>query len=553
MKLGAGVVTARRSGLSACERSAWRTMECPSCGHPSSTGAGFCGECGARLPDALVCPACGAPHRSGQRFCEACGRRLSESGRPAPPAPAVPEGFGGGRFRVERLLGEGGRKRVYLARDGLLDRDVALALIRTDGLDAAERLRIEREARAMARLGDHPHVVPVFDIGEEAGEPYIVSQYMAGGDLRGLLDAADEGRLPLDQATRIADQVCEALEHIHAHGFVHRDLKPGNIWFTADGTVKLGDFGVTMAFDQSRLTETGMVVGTVAYMAPEQALGTGVDARCDLYALGATLYEMVTGRAPFVGDSSVAIITQHIETAPVAPSWHNPEVPSGAGGAHPAAAGQGAEERPDGAAAVREALAAISAAPSGPDDRRALEDAEPAGPAGGRRLRRARARARRASGRSRRCAVRTRPADDAGRRGRDRQEPHRRRVRHVRAACAVRRCCGAAAHDAEAAPALWPWTQVIRSYVHDRDPATVAARDGSRRGRHRGRRLRDPRARAGIAVTAAAGPRAGPLPAVRQRRQLPQERDRPAAACPGPRRPSPGRRVLAGAARVPRA
>ena len=352
-------------------------MECPSCGHPSSTGAGYCGECGARLADVLVCPGCGAQHRRDQKFCEACGRRLSEPGRPVAPASDVPEAFGGGRFRVERLLGEGGRKRVYLARDELLDRDVALALIKTDGLDAAERSRIEREARAMARLGDHPHVVPAFDIGEEAGEAYIVSQYMAGGDLRGLLDAADDGRLPLDHACQIADQVCKALEHIHAHGFVHRDLKPANIWFTAEGTVKLGDFGVTMAFDQSRLTETGMVVGTVSYMAPEQALGAAIDARCDLYALGATLYEMVTGRAPFLGDSSVAVITQHIETAPVAPSWHNPEVPSALEALILRLLAKVADARPDNAAVVREALAAISSAQSGPADRRALESLSP--------------------------------------------------------------------------------------------------------------------------------------------------------------------------------
>jgi hypothetical protein len=427
--------------------------------------------------DVLVCPACGAPHRSGQTFCEACGRRLSQSGRPAPPAPKVPAAFGGGRFRVRRLLGEGGRKRVYLARDGLLDRDVALALIRTEGLDAAERLRIEREARAMARLGDHPHVVTVFDIGEQAGEPYIVSQYMAGGDLRGLLDAADEGRLPLDRATRIADQVCQALEHIHAHGFVHRDLKPGNVWFTADGTVKLGDFGVTMAFDQERLTETGMVVGTVAYMAPEQALGTAIDARCDLYALGATLYEMVTGRAPFLGDSSVAVITQHIETAPVAPSWHNPDVPGALEALILRLLAKVPEKRPDGAGAVREALAAISSAPSGPADRRALEALSPLDRlAGGvfvgreRELGELRAGLDDAlSGRGRVMML----VGEAGI-GKSRIADEFATYARVRGAQVLWGRC----YAAEAAPALWLWTQVIRSYVHDRDPATVAAEMG---------------------------------------------------------------------------
>ena len=226
-------------------------MECPSCGHPSSSGASYCGKCGTRLAAVLACPACGTPHRVGQRFCEACGRRLSEPDTSAAPASArryrrrpanVPATFGGGRFRVQRLLGEGGRKRVFLARDELLDREVACAVIRTEGLDEAERLRVEREAQAMALLGEHPHVVTVFDIGEEGGEPYIVSQYMAGGDLRGLLSAAPEGRLPLDRAVRIADEVCQALEHVHAHGFVHRDLKPGNIWFTADGTAEARRF-----------------------------------------------------------------------------------------------------------------------------------------------------------------------------------------------------------------------------------------------------------------------------------------------------------------------
>jgi tetratricopeptide (TPR) repeat protein len=457
--------------------SAAHAMECPSCGHPSSSGAGFCGECGARLADVLACPACGTPHRGGQKFCEACGRRLSQAGPAAPPA-RVPAAFGGGRFRVQRLLGEGGRKRVYLACDELLDRDVAFALIRTEGLDEADRLRIEREARAMARLGDHPHVVTVFDIGEEGGEPYIVSQYMAGGDLRGLLDTADDGRLPLDQAMRIADQVCQALEHIHAHGFVHRDVKPGNIWFTADGTVKLGDFGVTMAFDQSRLTETGMVVGTVAYMAPEQALGTGVDARCDLYALGATLYEMVTGRAPFRGDSSVAVITQHIETAPVAPSWHNAELPSALEGLILRLLAKVPEQRPDSAAAVRAALVAISSAPTGPADRRALEALSPldrleSGVFVGRERELGELRAGlddALSGRGRLMVL----VGEAGI-GKTRIADEFATYARLRGAQVLWGRC----YDAEAAPALWAWTQVIRSYVHDRDPATVAAEMGS--------------------------------------------------------------------------
>jgi serine/threonine protein kinase len=194
---------------------------------------------------------------------------------------------------VVRFLGEGGKKRVYLAHDTKLDRDVAFALIKTEGLDAEGEARIRREAQAMGRLGDHPHIVSVFDIGEEAsttsgqGQPYIVSQLMAGGDVEGLIQGAEGHRVPLQRALQIADQVCRALEHAHGHGIVHRDLKPGNVWMTADGTVKLGDFGLALALDRSRLTQAGMMVGTVHYMPPEQAMGGEVTARSDLYSLGA--------------------------------------------------------------------------------------------------------------------------------------------------------------------------------------------------------------------------------------------------------------------------
>jgi serine/threonine protein kinase len=155
----------------------------------------------------------------------------------------VPTSFCKGRYQVKKFLGEGGKKRVFLATDTLLDRDVAFALIKTDGLDEVGRERVRREAQAMGRLGAHPHVVSVFDLGEEDGQPFIVTELMGGGDVEGLIEKAESHRVPLQDAIRIADEVCQGLEFAHAKSVVHRDLKPGNVWLTADGTAKLGDFG----------------------------------------------------------------------------------------------------------------------------------------------------------------------------------------------------------------------------------------------------------------------------------------------------------------------
>jgi class 3 adenylate cyclase/tetratricopeptide (TPR) repeat protein len=245
----------------------------------------------------------------------------------------LPSSFAEGRYRVEGFLGEGGRKRVYVAHDHKLDRQVAVAVIKTEGLDADGLTRVRREAQAMARLGNHPNIVTVFDIGEEPGadgraQPYIISQFMDGGDLSSLLlRQADGHRMAALEAISIAAQVCDGLQHAHGNGIIHRDLKPANVWLSADGGVRLGDFGLAVSLDRSRLTIEGMVVGTVAYMAPEQALGRPPDVRCDLYSLGCMLYQMITGSPPFPGDDAVAVISQHINTPPVAPSWHNPEVP----------------------------------------------------------------------------------------------------------------------------------------------------------------------------------------------------------------------------------
>jgi tetratricopeptide (TPR) repeat protein len=274
---------------------------------------------------------------------------------------------------VKRFLGEGGKKRVYLAHDSLLDRDVAFALIKTEGLDEVGRERIRREAQAMGRLGAHPHVVSVFDLGETEGQPFIVTELMGGGDVEGLIEEAPDHRVPLADAIRIADEVCRGLEFAHSKQIVHRDLKPGNVWLTADGTAKIGDFGLAVATDRLRLTQPGLMVGTVSYMPPEQAMGGEVTPLSDLYSLGAMLYELVTGRPPFVGDESVAIITQHLNTPPVAPSWHVPDLPPGVEALILRLLEKDPSKRPTSAGEVRKAFAAL---PS-PARRERLSVAEP--------------------------------------------------------------------------------------------------------------------------------------------------------------------------------
>ena len=250
-------------------------MLCVSCGGENREGARFCSGCGEEL--GLACPSCGSKLSTTAAFCDSCGASLASAKRAAtpPPAPSLPSSFAANRYTVRGFLGEGGRKRVYLAHDTKLDRDVAFALIKTEGLDSDGLARVRREAQAMGRLGDHPQIVTVFDIGEETGQPYIVSQYMAGGDLAGVLDRAEGRRLPTAEVLRITGQVCQGLAHAHSHGIIHRDLKPGNIWLTEEGTVKIGDFGLAVALDRSRLTMAGMMVGTALGIVGSSRSATG--------------------------------------------------------------------------------------------------------------------------------------------------------------------------------------------------------------------------------------------------------------------------------------
>ena len=197
-------------------------MNCPACGHLNANTARFCEECAADLPRA--CPSCGTANKPTAKFCTECRAQLASGSSIAvsrtselrpPPGQALPPAFGAGRYVVRSFLGEGGRKRVYLAHDERLDRDVAIAVIRSEGLDADARSRVQREAQAMGRLGDHPHIVTVHDVFEDEGVPIIVSRYMAGGAVDDVLKKSEHHRLPIPQAIQIAAEICEALEHAH--------------------------------------------------------------------------------------------------------------------------------------------------------------------------------------------------------------------------------------------------------------------------------------------------------------------------------------------------
>ncbi len=199
----------------------------------------------------------------------------------------------GGRYKLERPLGHGGMATVYLSHDTELDRPVAVKLLAENlAGDAAFRARFLREAQLSARLS-HPNVVSVYDTGEaDDCRPYIVMEYVEGTTL------AELGRLPVDEAVALAVQACHGLAHAHAAGLIHRDVKPQNLLLSTDGTLKVADFGIARAAEATALTQAGTVLGTAAYLSPEQAAGEQVTAATDVYSLGAVLYELLTGRPP---------------------------------------------------------------------------------------------------------------------------------------------------------------------------------------------------------------------------------------------------------------
>jgi len=238
----------------------------------------------------------------------------------------------GGRYELDGIVGRGGMAEVFRARDIRLDRIVGVKTLRDDlARDQTFQARFRREAQSAASL-NHPSIVAVYDTGEDmAGSlpvPYIVMEFVDGRTLRDLL--RDDRRLLPERAAEITDGVLRALDYSHRNGIVHRDIKPGNVMLTRAGDVKVMDFGIARAVSDSQLTmtQTAQVIGTAQYLSPEQARGERVDARSDLYSTGCLLYELLTGRPPFTGDSPVAIAYQHVKEEPVPPSRVDPEVPA---------------------------------------------------------------------------------------------------------------------------------------------------------------------------------------------------------------------------------
>lgn len=242
----------------------------------------------------------------------------------------------GGRYEVRSLIGRGGMAQVHLGRDTRLSRLVAIKMLRVDlARDAVFQTRFRREAQAAASL-NHPNIVAVYDTGEEPvrgsdgktiSVPYIVMEYVEGHTVKELL--GDATPVPIPEAVEITSGVLNALQYAHASGLVHRDIKPGNVMLTNGGKVKVMDFGIARALadSQATMTQTNAVIGTAQYLSPEQARGEVVDERSDIYSAGCLLFELLTGQAPFNGDSAVSLAYQHVSEQPPVPSSIAADVP----------------------------------------------------------------------------------------------------------------------------------------------------------------------------------------------------------------------------------
>ncbi len=399
------------------------------------------------------------------RFTASRQLRATKEGCGEKPEP-LPASFLNGRYCVTALIGEGKRKKVYLAQDTALDRDVAFVVIKTEGPEAG--------ARVMGHLGAHRRIVAVYDQGVDAeGRPYLVMEHMAGGDLASVLARSPGRRLPIARVAEIGHAVCEGLALAHSRGVVHGDLKCSNVWLSADSEPKIGDFASAAGPDTSKLA--GQSAGTASALAPERAAGGQATVRSDLYSLGAVLYEMVSGRPPFLGDDDLAVIGQHINTPPVAPSWHNADCPAALEALILRLLEKNPQARPASAAEVAAALGAIDlgAATGAQRETGGALDSVATGIFVGRRQEMERLRAaleRALSGHGGLVMLVGEPGI-----GKTRAAQELETYACLRNAQVVWGSC----HEEQGAPALWPWIQVLRACARESERDRLRAEMGS--------------------------------------------------------------------------
>src|SRR3954469_9073958 len=242
--------------------------------------------------------------------------------------PAIAAGTVLGRYRLLERIGEGGMGEVWKAHDDNLDREVAIKMLHHGTIgNATSRERFRREALVLSRLS-HPGVATIFDFDVRDGFEFLVMEYVAGGTLESRLAT---GPMPIDDVLRLGAGIADALDNAHRHGFLHRDLKPGNVALTADGNPKILDFGIAMLLSGEpgvpRITQAGMILGSIPYMSPEQLMGDACDARTDIYALGVLLFEMLTGKRPFTHERAEALMFAIISNAAQPVRSLRPDVP----------------------------------------------------------------------------------------------------------------------------------------------------------------------------------------------------------------------------------
>ena len=262
-----------------------------------------------------------------------------------------------GRYELQELVGSGGMSNVFRAYDRLLERAVAIKVLHEQfGRDDDYVERFRREARAVAQLA-HPNIVTVIDRGEEDGRQYIVFEYVEGENLKALVS---DGPLLVDEALRLGLQVARALDFAHSRGLVHRDVKPQNVLLNEDGQAKVTDFGIARSLDVQGVTQTGTVLGTSDYIAPEQARGEQVNQKTDVYSLGIVLFELLTGDVPYEGDNFVAVAMQHVNQPVPSLLERRPDAPVRVARAVQQAMAKDPKERPEMSELVEELEVCLS-------------------------------------------------------------------------------------------------------------------------------------------------------------------------------------------------